>query len=74
MDQKHEDAIKVRLKPNNAIKVLKEGRRIVIGFVDSRHHLEGVGFKLKVNEDYDDLIYPLELKCFERGFYLRNRL
>lgn len=32
------------------MKIIKEGRRIVIGFTDSSNHLEGVGFKLRVNE------------------------
>jgi hypothetical protein len=45
------------------MKVLKEGRRIAIGFTDNRNHLEGVGFKLRVNDEYDDFAFPLEAKC-----------
>lgn len=55
--------------------MMKEGKKITIGYIDNRHHLEGVAFKIKINEDaYDNFAFPLEIKCIERGFYLRNRL
>lgn len=74
MDERHEAALKLNPRTSSGVRVLREGRRITVGFVDGRQQLEGVGFKLRVNEDYDDFSRPLELKCVERGLYIRSRL
>lgn len=39
LHQKHESALKFNLRYENGIKILKEGKRITIGYVDNRMNL-----------------------------------
>ena len=52
LDTKHEKAFKLNLSLND-VKITKKGRKIVLGYFDPHNNLEGLGIKLKVNEDYD---------------------
>jgi len=36
---------------------------MIIGFIDQRNQLEGIGFKLKVSDDYDNFDVPFVSKC-----------
>lgn len=75
MDLRHEQAFKCSVKTENGIKIMKTGRKIVIGYADNGYILEGLAVKLKINEEvFEDFSQPLEIKSVERGFYRRGRL
>lgn len=74
LDIRHEKAFKFNLKFQNAIKIIKDNTKIIIGFTDQRNQLEGIAFKLKVSDDYDNFGIPFVSKCIERGLYKKNML
>jgi hypothetical protein len=63
LDIRHEKAFKFNLKFDNGIKIIKENKKMIIGFIDQRNQLEGIGFKLKVSDDYDNFDVPFVSKC-----------
>lgn len=54
MNIKHEKALKLNLEFDNGLKILKKKGKAVIGFFDIHHNLEGVGFKLNIDENNYD--------------------
>ena len=51
LDKKHEKAFKFNTKFNNEIKMLKKGNKIIIGYFNQHLNLDGVCFKLSINEE-----------------------
>lgn len=49
MDQRHEQALKLNPRTGTGIRLLREGKKVTLGFIDARYNLEGVGFKLRLN-------------------------
>ena len=75
INTKHEEAFKLQLNYYHGIKIMKKGNKINIGYFDRYSNLDGVGFKLNVDQDgFDHFEQELKLKCVERGLYCKNRL
>lgn len=48
---KHEEAFKLQLNYYNGIKIVKKGGKVNIGYFDRYSNLDGVGFKINIDQD-----------------------
>ena len=75
IDKKHEAAFKFNMKFSSDLRMIKKNNKIIFGYFNQHHNLDGVCFKLTFNQkEYDKFEVDLKIKCMERGFYEQNRL
>ena len=49
IDKRHEMAFKLNMRFRSEIKMMKKGNKILVGYFDSHHNLDGICCKLSIN-------------------------